>query len=95
MIRISVAAWFDAQDYQYFKALSPVEQVLPNTFEEWLELAEKQIAGLEANGFVVEKVTIDPVEYVAWCQTSSHEPNAASRAAFAVYKNTRSRSVRM
>jgi hypothetical protein len=48
--------------------LSPTEYNLPDTFDEWNEIATKQAAQMEANGMIVEKVIINPQEFALWCE---------------------------
>jgi hypothetical protein len=84
-----IGAWFRREDYDAFKKLSPDEYNLPDTFDEWEEIAVNQVVQIEAAGGIVEKVILDPQEFALWCKASGVEPNGPSRAAFAVYKEAR------
>ena len=44
-------------------------------------LATEQVASMEANGIVVQKVIIIPQEFAAWCKASGLQPNGATREA--------------
>jgi hypothetical protein len=84
-----IGAWFRREDYDAFKKLSPDEYNLPDTFDEWEEIANKQVAEIDATGGLVEKVIVNPQEFALWCKASGVEPNGPSRAAFAIQKDAR------
>jgi hypothetical protein len=81
-----IFAWFSREDYDAIKGLSPNDPDLPDTFDEWLELATQQVANLEANGVAVKKVVINSQEFSAYCRACGVDPNGALRGAFAVVK---------
>ena len=81
-----VGAWFRREDYPAIKALSPDDENLPDTFDEWLEIADKQVKAQEALGGAVEKVIVVPAEFAEWCKASGLQPTGVTRAAFAVAK---------
>ena len=83
----SVGAWFRREDYPAIKALSPTEYNLPDTFDEWNEIATSQVAEMESNGMLVEKVIINPQEFALWCKTRNVKPDGPSRARFAIEKD--------
>jgi hypothetical protein len=83
----TVGAWFRREDYAAIKALSPGEYNLPDTFDEWNEIATKQVAEMESNGIVVEKVIIVPQEFAQWCKARNVKPDGPSRARFAIEKD--------
>ena len=81
-----IAAWINREGYDAIKRFTPNDPGLPDTFDEWLKHASEQIANLEANGIVVEKVIIDPQELATYCRASGIEPDRVGREAFAVAK---------
>lgn len=95
MPTISIAAaWFRRQDYDAVKALAPHDPNLPDAFDEWLDLATQQLAQLEAEGVVVEKVVVEPRQFAAWCRRRKVEPDQHARAAYAVDRARRQRGHR-
>ena len=87
MISKTVGARFRREDYQAIKALSPTEYNLPDTFDDWNEIATKQVAEMESNGLIVEKVIIIPQEFALWCKARNVKPDGPSRARFAIEKD--------
>ncbi len=79
--------WFLRKDYDIFKRLSQNDSGLPDTFEEWREFAEKQIAEYEANGIAIKKVVIHPHEFAGYCDATGLNRNRVARDAFAVKAN--------
>jgi hypothetical protein len=84
-----IAAWFRPDDYDAIKRLSPNDPDLPDTFDEWLQAATKQIADLELNGIAVQKVVVNSKELSAWCRGSGVNPDSVGHSAFAVAKSWR------
>ena len=82
-----IGAWFRREDYEALKKLSPNEPDLPDTFDEWEQIATKQVAEIETAGGLVEKVIIDPQEFAIWCRASGVKPDSVNRSAFAVQKH--------
>ncbi len=74
--------WFERKDYEAIKRLMPDEPNLYNSFEEWLEKANKNVEKLEARGFVVRKTKIDPEEFAAYCAKAGQDCNGATLGAF-------------
>lgn len=56
-----------AANYEQFKRLIPDHTDFPNTYDEWLYLANEQVTHMIKQGYVVKKVTIDPTEFTQYC----------------------------
>ncbi len=82
---MTIAPWFEREDYDSFKALVPDDPDFPDTFDEWLKLASEQAAKYEARGGF-EKVIVNPQEFAVWCRASGLDANSTTLGAFAVSK---------
>ena len=83
MARNRNVPWFERENYDAIKRLI-TDESMPNSFEQWLEAATKQISELTAAGIGVEKVVINPKEFAAWCRASGVDHNFATLGAFTV-----------
>lgn len=69
-------------------ALFSDHDALPETFDQWLALAEQAERGALAAGLTVRKVIIDPDEIVAFrIATGKSQIDAAARIAFYQFQN--------
>ncbi len=55
------------------------------TYSEWIALAEPRFAQHIADGLPVERVLIDPDEWVDWCELNDLPVDGRTRAAFAAF----------
>jgi hypothetical protein len=79
-------AWIAPKDYEAFKRLMPDDPDFPNTYDEWLKLANKEIAEIQAAGHFIERVEVYPNEFAAYCHASGIDGNSALLHAFSVAK---------
>lgn len=83
MVQPAYMSWFREKDYQAFKSM-PSGTDLPATFAEWEQLALDQVSQHKARGKSVEKVVIDPREFLAYCKACGLNDSNEVRGAFAV-----------
>ena len=77
-------AWYhSAADYTLLKHISADGHELPESFEEWIEEAEKSVSLFTTQGWTVEKVFLDPVEFPAWCRALGVKIDSHARIEFA------------
>jgi len=77
-------AWYhSAADYLLLKHISADGHELPESFEEWIEQTEKSVLLFTTQGWTVEKVYLDPVEFPAWCRILGVEIDSHARIEFA------------
>ena len=77
-------AWYhSAADYTLLKHISADGHELPESFEEWIEQAEKNVSLFTTQGWTVEKVFLDPVEFPAWCRALGMKIDSLARIGFA------------
>ena len=62
--------WFTAESWLRLREVvdSIEADKLPATYDEWIALAEPRFAMYAADGLPVERVLIDPDEWVEWCE---------------------------
>lgn len=78
--------WYDPGGWARMREITDDPEKLEETFEQWLEIAEKAVRNLRAKGATVERVTINVDEYVVWCNDRDHAINSSTRAQFVSYK---------
>ena len=75
--------WYRREDYPAVLATMHDAQLLPPTWEEWHENAERLEADMKASDHVVIRVAIDPETFPAWCLAHGLNVDAEARSRFA------------
>lgn len=81
--------WYTPAEWAKVKASSIDAERFENTYEEWLEMAEKALVGLRANGVAAYKSHIDAGQLLAWCLAHGKANEAASRAEYVAEQSRR------
>ena len=82
--KYTCVAWYhSAADYVLLKHISADGHELPESFEEWIEHAEKSVSLFATEGWTIEKVYLDPVEFPAWCRALGVRIDSHARVKFA------------
>ncbi len=76
-------AWYLPGDYDRARALMTDAGSLPDTFEQWLALAENAERAATASGNRIVRAILDPFEFPIWCRDNGVAPDGAGRARFA------------
>jgi hypothetical protein len=76
-------AWFKRENYARLLATFEDSHKLHRTFDEWLRNAEVGRKTLEAKGFRVICVDIDPDHFPAWCVRQHLRVDSQSRTKYA------------
>lgn len=84
-----IKPWIEADDFETFRQAAVDNLDLPNTYDEWLELAADEHAKFAAAGIVYQKVIVHPSEFAAYCLACGQEQNAVMLGAFATVKKAR------
>lgn len=79
-------AWYRADQWERLREISTDPEKLEQTYEEWVENAERALQGLRESGMRVEKVELDVEELLTWCETRELDPDASARARYAAEK---------
>jgi hypothetical protein len=75
-------SWYRADDYPKILRIMIDSDCLPQTFREFERKAETGFREMTAKGHVVERVYIDPDEFVAWCAERGVELDTRARQRF-------------
>jgi hypothetical protein len=79
MIGMAVA-WMHKEDWPRWLAIDPDFQ--PD-YSHWLKRMEATVKQFEDKGTLVEKVIIDPDEFVEWCRVNGCKVSSQARATYA------------
>ena len=74
--------WFRQEDYPSAQALFAPTNYLP-PWEEWLNRAEEAERTFKADGYIVERIYIDPDTFPDWCRENGKRIDAQARMDFA------------
>jgi hypothetical protein len=77
------AGWYRREDYDRIRLMMDDPDNFPETFDEWSDLAEGQLAQFIAQGMPVEKVIIDPDAFAAFCRIAEVKPDRHARVRYA------------
>lgn len=79
---VTGVAWYRPEQWQRLREVSEDVENLEETYQEWLQTAERMIRdGIPAN-VTVEKVDIDVEEVLAWCNEQGLTMNAEARSRY-------------
>ena len=82
-------AWISsAANYGQFRRLIPDHTDFPDTYDEWLRLANEQVTHMIKQGYVVTKVTIDPAEFTQYCHRTGSDYDPFSLDELANFKGS-------
>ena len=76
-------AWYSPGAWTALLSIAPDADKLEASYEEWVSVFEKGLADLRAAGVSPERVPIEIVPCVAWCEAQGRRPDSAARAAYA------------
>lgn len=75
--------WYHRSDYAALLGLFSDPDNLPDTFDAWLEHAERVEKQLQAAGFGVARILISPAPFKAWCEAQGVAPDQRARLSYA------------
>jgi hypothetical protein len=79
-------AWFkDEATYRRALEIFTDPGNMPDTFEGWKALVERECELIKGSGNVAIRADIDPETFAAWCASHGHEANSKGRIAFINY----------
>jgi hypothetical protein len=79
---VAALPWYARGDYPALLKLFSDSNMLPATFDAWLERAELVERQFQKAGFGVAKIWIRPVPFAAWCKKRNASPDQAARLIF-------------
>ena len=74
--------WINEEDYPAVRSVFDDGDKMPNTWREWLKMAEEMERGLVSYGHVVLRVRIDPDTSSDWCATHDVRSSREGRKKF-------------
>jgi hypothetical protein len=74
--------WFQAEHYDRLRKMFTDEHVLPRDYETWLKRSTELFEHRVQNGYSVERVYIDPIQFPKWCEERMVDMNTRSRIEF-------------
>ncbi len=86
-IEVIGVPWFTAETWpRLLEVVNSTEaDKLPDTYSEWIALAEPRFAQHIADGLPMERVLIDPYELAAWCELNDLPIDGRARSVFSAY----------
>jgi len=86
MTQIVPVAWYSLANYERIRQIMDDKINFPITFEEWEQLANDQLATVLKQGIIVQKVMLDPHEFLAYVRKAKIKANAQARVRFVAMK---------
>ena len=74
--------WYARGDYPALLQLFSDSDLLPATYDGWLERAQVVERQFQKAGFSVAKIRIRPAPFAAWCKERNVSPDQAARFTF-------------
>jgi hypothetical protein len=69
--------------YEEFRAIMDDRDEIPPTFDEWEKNIKRRVAEAKAHGLILEPVSFDPKEFLAFCRSNNLPCGDQARAHFA------------
>ena len=80
-------SWFTSpEDYDAIHEVVGNHADYPDTYDEWLKLATKQVADIKLRGTVVNKMIVNSYEFAWFCDRKQLDRDFATLGAFIVAK---------
>lgn len=75
--------WYkDEATYLRFKEICEDKETFPDTYAEWVALAQKGIDEAKKHGIFIAKVHVDPERFLAWCKVNGRVPGRQARGEY-------------
>jgi hypothetical protein len=74
--------WFARSDYPALLNLFSDSDLLPATYDAWLERAKGVERQFQKAGFDISKIWIRPIPFAAWCDERNISPDQVARLTF-------------
>jgi hypothetical protein len=81
---VQAMVWYKKEDWQILKEMFVDGDMLPKSYDDWLERAEEMQEKVQAQGDAVIKVYIDPQTFPEWCEKKGVEMNSEARSQLAI-----------
>lgn len=75
-------AWYRRDQWPLLKDVASDPEILEDTYEAWLRIAQKSVLDFANAGIRAERVDVDVEELVKWCRARSRAVDSSARAEF-------------
>lgn len=76
-------SWFNFSSYNWALEHMADANILPRTYDDWLEQAVINLSEAKSQGFAIVQVEIQPEEFSTWCAARGMNLDASARSLFA------------
>ena len=76
-------AWYDRDQWERLHEVASDREVLEESYEAWVAMAERSIQELEQTGMLIERVPVNAEKLIAWCTEQGRPIDGSARAEFA------------
>jgi hypothetical protein len=81
-IPITGIAWYHREQWPLLRKEAADPEVLEETYEDWLSIAERSVLDMAQEGVRTERVEVDVQELLTWCRTNNRPLDGKARAEF-------------
>lgn len=82
-VPVTGIAWYSRKNWPALKTILADASTLPDTFDEWRRSAAALESRMRHEGFIVERVDIDPETFPQWCKSQGLISDDRARSRFA------------
>ena len=82
-VRLGVA-WYRREQWELLRSTASDPEILEDTYDEWVEEAEKSLKTIRKAGHTPVKVDVDVEELNRWCDQRSKPRNGDSRVEYVI-----------
>jgi hypothetical protein len=79
---VTALPWYARGDYTALLQLFSDSDLLPATYDAWLERAQGVERQFQKAGFDISKIWIRPIPFAAWCNERNISPDQVARLTF-------------
>lgn len=83
---VSGVAWYRREQWALLKSVAPDSDELEETYDQWIEYAERSFEDIWETGIDLVKVDVDVEDLIRWCQNQGRPVDGEARTAFVIHK---------
>ena len=77
-------AWYRPEQYERIRSIMIDGANLSASYEKWLQGAEQGIKTMTEQGWIVERIYIEPDAFIEWCKSRSLNVDSHARQTFVI-----------
>ena len=74
-------SWYRRKDYKHIRSIMDDGSKFPKTFDEWERKAKRRLASAAAAGVPIQRVILDPGEFLTYCKAKNSDHGVAGHVA--------------